>query len=866
MSVSEAAPGHRLTQDDEPESKDNSDFHLERLEELEEKLREDGLGQIFVRWREHPAAAKKFPASSHPAYGYSDEEKHELGKLAGIRWGELEAAAAGLERLAGREESLGGQVRSLGKRLDQAWQGSAADSAREQYDALAGPIGDCCDSAGAFARVLRKAAAVPRSLVGEGEKSLSGFKERSNFWRLYGTDLDNGTDWSRDIDVMQERVEEPLTINLWDVRTPESPFHAAVRDRVIRSAVREHGRAKVDEDLAGSATLAGDVRLTWDDLRLLGVPKCTAGMAEFSPPRRMMELDAFCAWYALDVENLRKRIHEAYTLTAQAWNELRNQLEGLDADPFGKLSMAGAQAPVSGEQPTRPPAPREPVEGQQAPPGPGAGGDGPQSDDVTAGGSGGSSAGAPGGGAPSGAAGGGVASADQAPRTSPPPEMPASSRSSETPPPPQFPESARTSEPPEASRSGDAAPSPEDPARPASGPFAPPELSGEEITVGEGADRISVQEPDRNGTVALTVLGEDGRPCTYEIGFGEGIRADVPQQSDPDQPSGRPDGESPGAGPSAPPPDTASPAGANEALRVPVGPDGSAVIEDGPRTITVEQTPSGELSVDVDTGDGSPRSYTVAFGDEQDAGERSPFIPPQGQDPSYSGPEQPPATQSVAADTPSGKPDNTEPSAPGARPDTSPAPGFGQDPVAGPDMSEPVPTGAIAGSATPQAAPPADLSGGPAPTTPQSSGFASMSGLDAEGMQNSFGSASGSLFSSADTGDGSRWDRPSDPQQPQGGATGLPSMGGEPRSVSAQGATGLASMGSAGGEAQTGSSGTGGGMMPMGGMAGAGRPLGGDEERSNDSPWRTQGRLFDDGVEPGVGFRYRTVLGEDEEK
>ncbi len=40
---------------------------------------------------------------------------------------------------------------------------------------------------------------------------------------------------------------------------------------------------------------------------------------------------------------------------------------------------------------------------------------------------------------------------------------------------------------------------------------------------------------------------------------------------------------------------------------------------------------------------------------------------------------------------------------------------------------------------------------------------------------------------------------------------------------------------------------------------------GGDQERSNDSPWRTEGQLFDDGI-PQSNVRYRSVIGEEDKQ
>ena len=55
--------------------------------------------------------------------------------------------------------------------------------------------------------------------------------------------------------------------------------------------------------------------------------------------------------------------------------------------------------------------------------------------------------------------------------------------------------------------------------------------------------------------------------------------------------------------------------------------------------------------------------------------------------------------------------------------------------------------------------------------------------------------------------------------------------------------------------------------MMGGGMMGGGQggQQGGDQERTNASPWRTEGQLFDDGVDAS-NVRFRSVLGEDKER
>ncbi|MDR7302519.1 WXG100 family type VII secretion target [Haloactinomyces albus] len=888
--MSTEAPGTDVNSSVEPEPEENSDFHLKKLSELEDVMKTDNWGRVFKRWREHPAAAKHYPGSEYPVYGTGFIETHDIPGIEGIDWGALNATADKIAQLGNHRSDWAGDVDSLQKRLDQAWQGTAADAAREQYLAMKKSINTYCDTASAFSRHLRSAAQVPRGMIGPG--GLSDFKERSVFWKSYGQD-DQSEDMLDDINGMEKMISDGYLASPSSL-SEYGPFGRAVFSRTVDKAMRENHMISLED--ARKTDNYYRIQVSWDDLKLPGSPGCRVdrgilwsgiakgdGQGGTSAHDRIKWLDTFCHWYANDVDNLRKRVHEAYTLTEEAWNELGNQLGKLDVDSFGKLSMGDARASPSRKE-SQEKSSNKPGEntapdqsgtgdaGSAAPTGGGVSGG-----NIGGATGGGSSGGIPGGGVPSGMAGGGSAAAPQSSQMPTPPEMP---------------------KPGDAAPSSEASSSPGNP--PSFGPdqpLVPPQSPGEQVTVGEGDNRISVQEPDRSGNVELTVLGEDGQPRTYEIGFGtdsqpevsqpevsqpevlqsESSRPDVPQQTMPGQ--AEPSGQFAVPGQSAASADAVSPSSPNGPVQVSAGQDGTARIEDGNRTITVERAPSGELSLSVDNGDGAPQSYTVDFGDQGGA-QQQPSVPPQGQATTYSAFDgQGPLTVDAPASSP-GMADSPAPSVQAGAPQT-PATGFGQEFAANPVMS----TSASAEASSNFATTPVDSSNFPASTTPQSAGFATspstgftaMSGFGAEeGIRNSFGSASGNLFASADgfastdSTVSSQWGQPVGNPQSQGGATAFASMGGDATGASSQGATGMASMGAVGGgEGSSGTSGSGSsGAMPMGmgGMGGAGQQGGGDEERSNDSPWRTQGDLFDDGIEAGAGFQYRAVLGEDEDK
>ncbi|RCW46729.1 uncharacterized protein YukE [Halopolyspora algeriensis] len=781
--MSAEAPGARVNSSIEPESEETSDFHLKKLGELENVLRHDVWGRVFKRWREHPAAAKKYPGSEYPVWGTGFTETHDIPGIEGIDWGMLNAAADSLAELAGNRRTWAEDVNSLQHRLSTAWTGKAADAAREQYAAMKAPVEDYCDAAETLGNHLKTAVRVPRELIGPG--GLSDFKKRSTFWNSYGLH-DQSEDMLQDIDGMEKLVSNPQEVMSAMVTSPQSPYDRALSQRIIDYGVQNFGQEHVNKALGPDGHgFVAKVDVTWEDLKLPGSPACRSTLgSDTCSCDRITWLDTFCAWYAHDVKNLRDRIHHAYERTEEAWTELRNRLEQLDADPFAKLSMGRP-----GQRPPR----GEPAGEQAPPPAPGREENGRPPGMPNAGGGGGA------GGGVSSPAGGGSVSASAAPQGSPTPTPPS------MPEPPERPQSPGTPEP---HGPGETGRSPEPPAVQPGG-AAPAPTAGGQITVGEGPNRITVSEPGPNGEVRLSIPGEDGGPKTYEIGFGqEGLvlhqggagQAPAGQEFTGRAEEGKSSTAAPGTGQAVPQVPAPS-AGAEGTVQVPVGPEGQAVVENGNRTITVEQTSSGELQLTVADENGSPQSYTVDFGGEGAAEPQQPYTPRQ----------------------------------------ASRAP-----------LDQPVPAGSA----------PTILQGG--------GGFSSMSGSGDEDIRNSFGSVSGTLFGPADSAAGHQWGQSTGVGHFTGGpgAVGLPSMGSDVSNSSAQGATGLASMSGSAGAAPPDEQGSAmrGGMMPMGGTGGAGGQSGGDEERTSDSPWRTRGDLFDDGVDADVAWQYRAVLGESEDE
>lgn len=841
-----------------------SDTHLKHVHDLLDLMSEGKWGRVFIKWREHEGAAKQYPPPKYKAAGFGSE-KEQLDDLHGIHWGQMQDAARRMTEQANKRAKLTGDVKKLTGDLDSAWSGKAANAALEKYHQLPPSIEKYCDAADRFAKELHKASLVPqRAIHGKADNILSNPKHNSSFWKHYQDDQSG--EMLKDLAGMEEYVNTAkYEATRGEVLNPDgSEFQKRIRDRVIDAVAQANGCSRqqvVSTEYWEWVWYDGSIKLTWDDLRAHGSPPSRPDDEDTTPAHeRIQWLDTFAGWYARDIDALRKRLDEAHKNISQAWLALTSAMEGLNTQPFGKGGPEGQPS----EQPS---TPQPSGNGQPAGNGGSAGG-GPAG--------GGPSAGGPAaGGGPAGSGGGGTASA-----AAPPGGMPQT---------PEVPES-ETPKPPETSQSQDV-PTPGASTPGEAGPSMPGQQQGEQVTVGQGRDQVTVTEPGADGNVQLTVPGENGRPQHFEIGFGQqgaGGPQTLPGEvaGSPGQPGqvpgpvGQPDQPGSPGQPGAGVPNAAPSNGPGGPVQVPVGPDGNAVIEVGERTITVEPTESGALRVSMDSGDGSPQNYTVDFNEDQGAGGQRPFVPPQAAQAAPAPPfDQPPGPPEQAPGPPS-----DQPPPPRAAPDAGgPAPAAAQAAPGGGGVAGDA--GTQGGPATPSSfsSPAADSavptgSGGPpgmsgqispdvpGATMPQGTGFSALSGFPGEGMSNSFASASGDLFAPADGG-GGQAPQPSGGQAFQSGATGLAGMD-EARGTSSQGATGLASMGEAGGGAsgEQSSSARGGGMMPMGGMGGTGGQQGGDQERSNDSPWRTHGGdLFDDGLDSN-GFQHRAVLGDEREQ
>jgi uncharacterized protein YukE len=307
---------------------------------------------------------------------------------------------------------------------------------------------------------------------------------------------------------------------------------------------------------------------------------------------------------------------------------------------------------------------------------------------------------------------------------------------------------------------------------------------------------------------------------------------------------------------------------------VQAGPDGLAVVHDGPLTITAEH-PGGapdQLRITVDDGHGRPAAYTVDFPGQPGGVPGQPVAGPAGGTPM--------APWGADAPQPAGIPDASrgagyqqlDPVGGGAPYPATPypvpqypaaqAPADPYSPAQAP--AGPYPPGQAVGypgdgypggSEVAAAAAGGAVPAGPMSTTAASAGF---------GHPDAGSGSAGSLWGSGGGDAPGAGADPGDIWGGQGGDHQHPGLAdtSAPQAGDAGGA-GLAAMPDGGsGHGQQGPApAAGGAMMPMmGGMGAVAGGHGGDQERAG-SQWRTQGRLFDDVTDGRAG---RGVLGEDD--
>lgn len=412
----------------------------------------------------------------------------------------------------------------------------------------------------------------------------------------------------------------------------------------------------------------------------------------------------------------------------------------------------------------------------------------------------------------------------------------------------------------------------------------PDGLKGEEeapetVTIKSGDNEIKITEPDSRGHVQITVDTPTSEPKTYDVDFSnnpDAAKALMGQNGAAALAGALSGATAASTGSAGTPISATAPAGgptaggADGAIPIEAGADGKALIELDGLAITAEVDPlTGEISLSVDNGDGSPEQYGVEFGEDEPADSGL-------EDDGLKLPESD-FQQAVPPDVTTLPAEGVGMTEPGGFIDPSemvtlPAEGGVAEPAFATMPAEGGAVGAPAQGFTEPGFAPAGVEQPvftqPAPAGTFDAGFAQPVSADSGGTTTAqgasiFGGSSGGGFDGADSvlGGGSSssdsaWgNSSSNGDQQQGLADTNASQAGQAGSAT------LPSMQDGAGHSQTSGSPMGGGMMggaPMGGgQQGGGNS--GDSERGA-SQWRTTGSLFDDDA---ALSRLQGVLGED---
>ncbi|WP_092777742.1 hypothetical protein [Actinokineospora terrae] len=727
-------------------TEDHSAAMLAKLDDFLKVMGRDFLGFLYEKWRNHPAClpGNRSKWSSQPACGDGWQEKTDssggLYKLKIINWGYLWGARGRLDNLAKAAGALDGAAGAVTTKLQGAWSSKAGEAA-------AGRIND-----------LRAASVDYQSLLTQLRDHVDGARSATR------TVVEKLAGFADSSDVggkpMVDRYGKYAIGGPFDM-FPRDQYETYIDEmgRILESGVWESGFSAKEEATFLSGFGQGLLNLsvvpvTADSLHQPGQVRLTDGDNRWSD-QICRELNDFCECYFLTVGNLRRRIEETIKAVESAWDELNSATITMTADPFGKLSLAGAsQPPPQEKKPDAKPVEQQPV--QQ--PTQTGGGPGP------------------------GQTGGG-------------------------PPPPA------AHEPP-------AMPQPTDPAAAVPEtpqvPQVPPTGAPETVTITEGDRSISVQSPDGQGRVSVTVDDGTGKPKTYELDFGQSTPGALDPltgkpvldpgtgQAGVDPATGRPVVDSVTGQPGVDPVTGRPVPGQDGVQHVQAGPDGKAVIHDGDLTITAERsaTDPDTVKITVDDGDGEPVTYTVDYQD--------PAAPTVGQ------PEVKPTASAFVGDLG----ELAQPGAPEPQAAAAAAPGQQGYPA------EPQVQSGYAAEPQGYAAEPQGYAAEPLAAAYDGGG--AQSTYAASDQSGAWGAA-GSVFDDrADAGQGEMSSASGDTQ------------------ASGSGEAGLATAQPGSGDHAGGQAGSGLGGMPMGAMGGGGGGSGsGDSERAG-SQWRTSGQLFDD--------------------
>ncbi|WP_121389616.1 hypothetical protein [Actinokineospora cianjurensis] len=543
-------------------TEDHSEAMLAKLDEFLKVMGRDFLGFLYEKWRNHPAClpGNRGKWSSQPACGDGWQEKTDssggLYKLKIINWGYLWGARGRLDNLAKAAGALDGAAGAVTTKLQGAWSSKAGEAAAGRindlraasmdYQSLLTQLRDHVDGARSATRT------VVAKLAGFADSSDIGGKPMVDRYGKYAIggpfDLFPRDQYETYIDEMGRILDS----GVW-----ESGFSAKEEATFLSGFGQGLLNLSVVPVSAESLHQPGQVRLTDGDNRW--------------SDQICRELNDFCECYFLTVGNLRRRIEETIKAVESAWDELNSATITMTADPFGKLSLAGAsQPPPEEKKPDAKPVEQQPTQTGGGP-GPGQTGGGPP---------------------PPGA---------YEPPAVPQPTDPAAA----IPAVPQVPQVPATGAPETVTiTDGDRSIS-----------VQSPDGQGKvSVTVDDGSGKPKTYELDFGQSTPGALDPLTGKPVLDPV-TGQPVGSTAGQPG-VDPVTGRPVVD-PVTGQPVPGQGAGQVPGPDGVQHVQAGPDGKAVIHDGDLTITAERsaTDPDTVKITVDDGDGEPVTYTVDYQD-----------------------------------------------------------------------------------------------------------------------------------------------------------------------------------------------------------------------------------------------------------
>lgn len=748
---------------------DTSEAMLRKLDDFAKFMGPDKLGFLYDKWRNHQCALpdKKARWNGQPVFGKGWQENGTAGGGSGdgeaggmyqlkiINWGLMWGARGRLANLHSAADALQTASDQVFQKIHGAWTSKAGDAA-------AGKFNDFRAAAQAYGDQVQTLFA---QMEGARNTTRAAIEKLANF----GTAGDGGKsimdkhsgDGSDNEDASDNR-------ELWSTRMDE--MDTAIRNGTLRWGPEAH---EVYSD--GAITTCGRVDQNAQSVRWAGQVYLTDGDNIWAD-QACNWLDDMAEMYFQTIGTFRRQIEETITTVKKAWSTLYDNTVNIAGTPFDKLTLSadsgggnnGKDQSGGKDQDTR------------------GGGKHTGGTDTAGSDSGGSDS--------------GVGSHAQQP-----------------PPPPIKGPDDHTGTQPSDTGEGTVRPPGTSPGQqPPGGGQQPQSQQHESVTIQAGDQKITVDSPDGQGHVKLTVDDGSGKPKTYDVDFsgsngtgqdptgtgqhsqGRNGQGFGPTGQDVTQQHGQgfgPTGQDPNQPHTLPAPDgQGAPGGDGQVQHAVAGPDGKAVIHDGNVTITAEQPPgSDQIKITVDDGAGHTSTYLVDYDDPT-----NPQVQPGG-----------PAPQ---------------------------ANGFAGTGDTGGGGQHAAPTGgAHAEQAQPASYAPTDHVQQPSPAAdqvwsePQEQPLAThaQSSFAFDGAADS-NAADGAWSTQGDLLDG----HPGQPDQQQ--------------VAPAAGDAGLATVPDGQGHPQQGAGSPMGGGMPMMGAMGGGGGGGGDQERG-PSTWSTTGDLFDEG-------------------